>query len=512
MKSIILYLCLILSPGVCFAEDIYIAQNSAGAANGTSCGNAYAVPWFNTSGNWANPKQAGKIGPGDTAHLCGTITSQLTILASGTSGNVITIFFETNAKMSSPAWPSDGAISASRKSYIVIDGGSNGIIENTANGTNLANQVDSIGVWLETPNYTTVQNLAINNLYVRPIGTDPEAYGTGVKILNSGGNTTGYGNNRVTNCSGHDMARFIHLSYYGDCRNYEFDHLTAYNINWGGAAGAKNSGNDHLTNISVHDNYFHDFVNWDDTLSNNHHHNGWFTWAVTPGSTVTTIRYYNNKIGPNYGDHATSGLFVQGHIDDVMAYNNIFVANSNDNPMNGFIFFDPDASQSGTYRIYNNTVIGGGTGIAFNIRGSGSGGETKSAYVYNNIINNVNTGIAIYSNADVVLFADYNDYYPSPKLSTSVNSSGSFKTFAEWQALGYDANSVIINPQLDSNYKLTSSSPSSVSAGGVNLSSIFTTDKDGNTRPSTGSWSMGAYQYSQSGAKTPQPPTNLRFK
>ena len=65
---------------------------------------------------------------------------------SGTSGNPITILFQPNAVMTSPAWPSSGAINVGGNGYITVDGGSNGIIQDTANGDALANQLDSTGV------------------------------------------------------------------------------------------------------------------------------------------------------------------------------------------------------------------------------------------------------------------------------------------------------------------------------------------------------------------------------
>jgi hypothetical protein len=46
-----------------------------------------------------------------------------------------------------------------------------------------------------------------------------------------------------------------------------------------------------------------------------------------------------------------------------------------------------------------------------------------------------------------------------------------------------------------SNWALTSTTPSLITTGGKNFSSLFTDDKVGATRPATGGWSIGAYQY-----------------
>jgi hypothetical protein len=63
---------------VAFAENIYISQTAQGSNRDTNCGNAHSVVWFNVSSNWSKPKASGKIGPGDTVHLCGVITTSLT--------------------------------------------------------------------------------------------------------------------------------------------------------------------------------------------------------------------------------------------------------------------------------------------------------------------------------------------------------------------------------------------------------------------------------------------------
>src|ERR1700728_358988 len=60
---------------------------------------------------------------GNTYKLCGVITSSVTVGASGTSGNIITIYFEAGAKISQAFCPSSGCLNISSKSYVTIDGG-----------------------------------------------------------------------------------------------------------------------------------------------------------------------------------------------------------------------------------------------------------------------------------------------------------------------------------------------------------------------------------------------------
>src|SRR5438132_776393 len=98
------------------------------------------ITWASLGSTYIAQAVAGTI-----VHLCGTFTgtlnsTMLTAQGSGASGNPVTLLFETNANFTSPAWNSpNGAINIGGRNFITIDGGTNGIIQNTANGTNLAN-------------------------------------------------------------------------------------------------------------------------------------------------------------------------------------------------------------------------------------------------------------------------------------------------------------------------------------------------------------------------------------
>jgi hypothetical protein len=124
-------------PRSSWTADFYIAQNQAGTNDGSSCANARAVDWFNTTTNWANPKQSGRIGPGDTVHLCGTIVgpagaqNYLVFQGDGSAGNPITLKFEDGARMSAPYW--NTAINFSSGSYIGGVTRSNNVVTVTTN-------------------------------------------------------------------------------------------------------------------------------------------------------------------------------------------------------------------------------------------------------------------------------------------------------------------------------------------------------------------------------------------
>ena len=146
--------------------------------------------FLNDPGNWSSPKKiTGEIGPGDTIHLVGEITSQITIQAGGTSTGPIKILFEPGAVMRSGAWPDSGAIAIPLADglglgYITIDGGQDGIIENWDNGSELGNHVKSTGIRMEDSHDITIRNLRIQNLYVhsKP-SSDQHSFGICVEVV-----------------------------------------------------------------------------------------------------------------------------------------------------------------------------------------------------------------------------------------------------------------------------------------------------------------------------------------
>src|SRR4029077_16879299 len=84
-----------------------------------------------------------------------------------------------------------------------------------------------------------------------------------------------------------------------------------------------------------------------------------------------------------------------------------------------------------------------------------------------------------------------------------------FLSYAQWQAVGNDTHGITVSPQFSyppSNLRPRTTSP--VFGAGTNLSGVFLLDVDGLPLPSTGAWTMGAYQ----GIPIPPaPPSNLRI-
>lgn len=493
-------------------EDFYVAQSILGNGNGASATNSKALSFFNSETSWSSPiKVSGKIGPGDTVHLVGTITMPLIVQASGLAGKPITILFEFGAKMSHPAWPSTpnstsgGAIAVSRKDYITIDGGANGVIENTANGTGLTNSVCAVGINGTSASFFTVRNLTIRNLYVRKKGSE---YSPGsAAISNTAKNDDRFTDFLVENCTISDVMIGIDTDYTAGCANYTFRNNTIYNCNWGGRCGDRRSSST-ITNVTIANNNFFNFTNWDGTDNATQaafHHNGFYCWAES-GGTFNKVTAYGNKIGPNFTsvspNGATSGLFFSGSgmIGPILIHSNLFVENTADSPSNGNIFVWPAASA--VTRIYNNTFVGGGTGIAIGYEGVRGG----SLYIANNLCTGKNF-IYVTNNTLVRATIDNNLGYnlsSGQEYSWSSNSSLSARTFAQWQNLGFDIHGINSNPYFVSstNFALQSSSPAKGS--GMDLSNYFTIDKEGNTRSS---WDIGAYSLNEASVAI-EPPRN----
>ena len=317
------------------ASDIYIAQSATGTVNGADCNDAYAVSFFNTSSNWASTSTSGKISPGVTVHLCGIITSVLTAQGSGSSGSPITILFEAGAKLSSPAWPSTGAFVVNGKNYITIDGGTNGIIENTANGGNLTNQVDSLGVLITGCKGCIVHGLTIQNIYVQ--GSAAGTLGTCLEVLDSSSIHIHHNTESTCGYTG-EAYSFTAATTFS---SVEFDHET-YSNNCAAFKATDSGNNSHLTGFSWHDN--------DVTLPGNTyapetacHVNGIHIFMVNAASSFTDGGlFYNNYIHGDIGGHSTAYMFFENTVATANVnpnvFNNLFVNTNNaDAPSNGFV-------------------------------------------------------------------------------------------------------------------------------------------------------------------------------
>jgi hypothetical protein len=506
MRKLILIVAFLFILAPIKAQDVYLGQNAVGAANGADCADTFPVSFFSNSANWPNP-----IGPGTTVHLCGTITAGstntnlLTFRGDGTSTKPITVFFEPGAILQSPAFGKDGnsAISAGG-SWHVIDGGTNGLIQNTANGSTLANRIDTRAIQMTGCNNCIVRNLTIANLYVHSSVSDASAGGAEA-IYFSGTNTSVY------NCTFHDIMSGIYEGFFNDSGN-QFYNNNMYNVNHGIEIG--NSGNNSVTGTKVYGNQIHDYANWD-TSANAYHHDGVYFYAISPATNANGL-IYNNYFYGSFGNNATAHLFFSNAVTNLTVFNNVFIGQSGGGNM-ALVEFGNASQGLTTPNLYNNTIIG----PASNCLQIGS--QTNITFE-----NNVVAGCT------VLMYTDGTSTFTSIDYNQYGNASGTAwqgflcpggrycQSFAQWQAAYGEAHS-----SYNSNQKLSSTgvplSSSPVIEQGANLTFLGITPLNldssaGDTRtsilrppgtcstPGTAScWDVGAYQFGASATLPPAP-------
>jgi hypothetical protein len=508
-----LWICLLIALGVLFgasaahASDIYFAQASAGGNSGADCANARTIGSL-AAGDWS---------PGNTIHLCGTITAPagasgfITAQGSGSSGSPITLKFETGAILQAPYWGSNGAIYISGKSYITIDGGSNGLIRATLNGSSggtcpggsCANQqFIGEGVLLTGASNIEVKNLTIGDLYDHTTVSDTGGSGLhnpwAVGLYGTTSNIT------LDNNTFHDVNWAVFVVFSGSAsNNLDIHSNKIYNISVGIAGGDGSSGATLNGPVNIYNNVIHDTESWDANGDVNHH-DGIYIWLTNSTSTFTgPYNIYNNYIY-NIETYCSAGIYfdpgASASYPNGTAFNNVIGTNCGGD---GAIY-----DKSGKMRLYNNTFIGSLQTI--NTQGSGTG------QILENNISAATEGI-LFGQASMAT-SDYNDWYALGNPAMTYNST-QYSTLAAYKSgTGFDGNSIAVSPNLSAGFVPNAGSP--VIGTGVNLNSTcngqpnpglgaLCYDKAGNLRPS-GKWDMGAYQFSTSASSgQPAPPTGL---
>jgi hypothetical protein len=498
------------------ASDTYVAQSSAGSSDGTSCANAYAYtdPVHGTNGG-----QTADQGPGKTIHLCGTITGNaadqaVNINASGSPGNPFTIKFETGAILTAPVWGGiGGAITVGGGAHdVTIDGGTNGVIQNTDNGTGLGHHDSSHGVYMQGGlTNIIIENLHILNICQHTSPTDLAGCSTSgndaTAIMETGAKT----NVVITRNTLSDAVIGIRDEAASGDTGTVISWNTIRRMNWG-----INLGNGTDTGALIYGNDIScvpgSNCNWDTGVANVNHHNGIMFDPQSAGSL-----WANTDISGNY-------------IHDV-------------NPSSAYIFIDPlDFSLITGIRIYNNIFfttagqIGSTNGMAGcstngliannTLSGPdqlGLGSSANSPMFKNNVVVNLSTAELIAPGVTGTV-SDYNDFFNLSGGAIEFQAFGTnFATLAAWvSGTGFDTHSISTNPKLTAAFMPSAGSPviaagtnlTSLGVSGLNLSAPQTFGATGSCgsgcvrRPTSGAWDIGAYQQTTS-AQGPNPPTGL---
>ena len=482
------------------ARDIYIAQSASGSNDGTSCGHAYPVTYLNVAANWGSG--ASQIGPGTTVHLCGTITTSLRTFGNGLAGQPITIVFESGAKLSQPVLPYyyGGLLISPNSSYITVDGGINGVIESTANGSGLPNH--SISTGLSAPNCSNceIKNLTIQNIFVHLSSDDAQYEQTQINAISFSGSGIHIHHNTI-----HDVAWALYDVFGATDSNVEIDHNEVYNMDHGIALGNESS-NRTLTTVNIHDNHFHDMKNWD-TASNRYHHDGVHVYACDVGGCtntgVTGLNIYNNLFDGDDGNCCvTSHVYLEGTISTAAVFNNVSIAATGAYYNAGMLDIWADSLSA-----YNNTVLGSTTAAGYCVVFAATG---SSSGFYNNAVAGCRGLIWIKNTTFGTGRLDNNVYAnggPTPLQWNSTTTAA----LSTWQFLsGGDASGQVVT---NLGVSPTTAIPQATSAlinAGKNLTAlgIPALDRDivGVERPTTAPyWDAGAYVH----ARTPTAPTGL---
>ncbi|MFT5167969.1 MAG: parallel beta-helix repeat protein [Saprospiraceae bacterium] len=202
---------------------------------------------------------------------------------------------------------------------------------------------------------------------------------------------------------------------------------------------------------------------------------------------ISDAQVYGNILHDN---NLAAGLNMDG-VENPIVYNNLIYNNHNSQ---GIALFQQDgAIPTRGAEIFNNTIIvpdDGRWGILVN---SGSNVNTN---IFNNIILNQHAWRGCISTESIEDFSSDTNIL-NDKMSAS--GDGSTISFQEWQALGLDLNSQVVdNPNevfvsfSQNDFHLLENSPA-VDAG--NNVAFLSTDLEGNPRPIGTGFDIGAYEY-----------------
>jgi hypothetical protein len=410
---------------------------------------------------------------------------------------------------------SSGAINISGVSYIIVDGGTNGVIENTLNGTSGASclggtcsyQQSSVAVFATNCQNCEVKNLTIQDLYVHTqceasSGCDTGVDQTGVNAVRFSG-----ANFLLHDMLIHDVGWALFEVNQSSDNNIQIYNNNIYNMDHGVAAGAASQ---NIAAEMIYNNHFHDMAAWDTGTADAYHHDGVHVFTGSSG-TITNVYIYNNLFDGNQGQCCvTSWIFLESGFSTAYVFNNVLIGSN-----------DLGYGQLGIYagqspQVYNNFIQGtnlGNNGSCFGFYTPGTIFENNVVEGCNQLLRGINGGgvgtfdYNLYGNA-----AGGNPYFQVASVSTS--------SFATWQSsCGCDAHS---QAQLSSPLADISSEgvPSAGFAGigaGADLGGLATgylgplayDTGAGNTHTPvqrTDPWTIGAYQYV---SDAPSPPTGL---
>lgn len=464
--------------------NLYVTQTGSGTHSGATPSNAWSVAEFNTASNWAGTPTAGKVSPGDTVTLVGTITTPPVMQGSGTSANPITIKFAPVTKLSVPYCSSSGQLQVTNQSHFIIDGAGVGIIESTANGTALANQQAAIGLKITGCTNVTVKNLIVRAIYVRTADSSDSFTGAyGISIENSSNCT-------VTNCNVSDAEVGVYVyASSGTVDGITISKNSISQVAKGIFVRLAADGTT-LSTVILSGNLINSLFYWDGMWDGNWHD---LYGILIEGRELTTdpitqVLIRENRVGGDVGAHCNALIMLRYAVIAPRLHNN-FLSVSPDNPINGMVVIQGVGGlATSSAALLNNTFVGLPSPAVPAVRTVAASGLTFR----NNILKNCAQAIVETDPFSATAFAGNNLYY-------NLGSPGFFAfgdnlTLSQWQASGFDVDALTEDPLIDANGIIQNRTSPAVGAG-VNLSTSFQADLQGKTRPLSYPWDLGAVAF-----------------
>lgn len=470
MKRLIAILLVALLAFPALARDWYFAQVSAGANDGTSCANAKSWSFVDTAGNWG--VGATKIQAADTLRMCGTITNQVVFRAAAAG-----ITFETGAGITLGG-SETRLLYINGRSNVTVDGGSNGYLECTANGSGLTWTNGIVGIDASNTTNCTIKNLLFRNLIVHTSLDDHQVDTPGAVY-----SSPAAGLLVVTNCVFTNVCWAIEVLTCRTNTTMVFGGNSFYNYDHGVALGmSSNTGPFHVTLIT---NSFGPTVNWDTTI-NKYHHDGLHSYNGGTGYVALVVA--KNVFYGDWGGNNTGHVYSEQDPTNMVCWDNLHLFNSTNTLANG-CWNMPNGSIG-----INNSYVGDGvtTGqIAIYCGATG-----RQVYLTNNLFSGLGVNFTVPAPFTSVVVSGRNNLYAG---STAANpwrlNLVNYATFAAWNAVvGEVGSSYTANALLNSvGYPSTVGSP--VVDAGYAIGSAYATDISGVVRPQRLAWDIGAYEF-----------------
>ena len=490
LKSLVIGILCALLAMPAMATTRYVASSANTYSAGSGPCTTTAVPTGSyttiTAATWNSTSESA----GDITWICGGVTATagntvLTFGWDGANGNPLVMNWDTNAVISAPYFGFGGGVSPNGHSHILLNGGTNGVIKTTANGTNLTYQQANAGIY----SYTSGTDLEIENLTVGPIyqivgqdvANESAWEGTVCIDVDEGYDNVKIHNNNMSYCREGLFDAYTTMTL-GQFNNNTIDYSSWMLIVGDGINSSTGSG------IQINGNllgpHFQAFIPADESV----HADGIFFFATNPGSSASgqiLNNYVHGDMCNGYGN-CTGYLFVGSGIVNTTIGNNMWWQDTSGGGPEALVVIRGGCQGENNVNFVNNTLGGYSSGTK-----TDGGGCSHVVPTNINFENNLfaMTGIAIIAgptNFNSFSTVDYNDYYNASTVAAygSDTSPTYFNTLANFQAqtiaggVHPEAHGNNVNPSFNVAAPPYWISNTTVGTMGVNLSGLGITALD----------------------------------